>query len=187
MLRAVLFDWGDTLMEFRFDEELMADAFRQGLEALGRRDLAPAEDVLRHFREQFEPLIQQAKAFAAAAKSIADVVRGIRTGPSAPGSPQDKLDLIRQEIAKQRTILLSGDPEEQLAAGQKMQELLQELLAVGEEQLDVNGPEFRALREEVIAQLEQVEATFESLGGDAKDLIVAEPGVGYRIREAPRD
>jgi putative hydrolase of the HAD superfamily len=56
MLRAVLFDWGDTLMEFRFDEELMADAFRKGLDALGRGDLAPADDILGHFREQFEPL-----------------------------------------------------------------------------------------------------------------------------------
>jgi len=56
MLRAVLFDWGDTLMEFRFDEELMADAFRKGLAALGREDPVPADDILRHFREQFEPL-----------------------------------------------------------------------------------------------------------------------------------
>jgi len=56
MLRAVLFDWGDTLMEFRFDEELMADAFRRGIEALDRDELAPADDVLKHFREQFEPL-----------------------------------------------------------------------------------------------------------------------------------
>jgi putative hydrolase of the HAD superfamily len=56
MLRAVLFDWGDTLMEFRFDEELMADAFRKGLDALGRGDLPPADEILRHFREQFEPL-----------------------------------------------------------------------------------------------------------------------------------
>ena len=56
MLRAVLFDWGDTLMEFRFDEELMADAFRHGVDALGRDDLAPASEVLRYFREQFEPL-----------------------------------------------------------------------------------------------------------------------------------
>jgi putative hydrolase of the HAD superfamily len=56
MLRAVLFDWGDTLMEFRFDEELMADAFRHGLDALGRDDLAPSGDVLGHFRERFEPL-----------------------------------------------------------------------------------------------------------------------------------
>src|SRR4029453_7228837 len=56
MLRAVLFDWGDTLMEFRFDEELMADAFARGVDALGRDGLAPAGDILGHFREQFEPL-----------------------------------------------------------------------------------------------------------------------------------
>ena len=56
MLRAVLFDWGDTLMEFRFDEKLMDAAFRAGLEALGRDDLAPADEVRAHFREQFEPL-----------------------------------------------------------------------------------------------------------------------------------
>jgi putative hydrolase of the HAD superfamily len=56
MLRAVLFDWGDTLMEFRFDEELMDTAFRAGLEALGRNDLAPADDIREHFRAQFEPI-----------------------------------------------------------------------------------------------------------------------------------
>ena len=56
MLRAVMFDWGDTLMEFRFDEELMDTAFRAGLEALDRDDLAPADEVRAHFREQFEPL-----------------------------------------------------------------------------------------------------------------------------------
>ena len=56
MLSAVLFDWGDTLMEFRFDEELMADAFQAGLKALDRDDLAPGQEVLAHFREQFEPL-----------------------------------------------------------------------------------------------------------------------------------
>ena len=56
MLRAVLFDWGDTLMEFRFDAELMDAAFRAGLDALGRDDLAPADDIRTHFREQFEPL-----------------------------------------------------------------------------------------------------------------------------------
>ena len=56
MLCAVLFDWGDTLMEFRFDAELMDTAFRAGLEALDRDDLAPADDIRAHFREQFEPL-----------------------------------------------------------------------------------------------------------------------------------
>ena len=56
MLRAVLFDWGDTLMEFRYDEELMDSAFRAGLEALERDDLAPADEIRAHFRERFEPL-----------------------------------------------------------------------------------------------------------------------------------
>jgi putative hydrolase of the HAD superfamily len=56
MLRAALFDWGDTLMEFRFDEELMDAAFRAGLEVLDRDDLAPADDIRAHFRDQFEPL-----------------------------------------------------------------------------------------------------------------------------------
>jgi putative hydrolase of the HAD superfamily len=56
VLEAVLFDWGDTLMEFRFDEELMDSAFRAGLEAIGRDDLAPADEIRAHFRERFEPL-----------------------------------------------------------------------------------------------------------------------------------
>jgi putative hydrolase of the HAD superfamily len=56
VLEAVLFDWGDTLMDFQFDEELMDRAFRAGLQALDRDDLAPADDIRAHFRERFEPL-----------------------------------------------------------------------------------------------------------------------------------
>ena len=55
MLEAVLFDWGDTLMEFRYDEELMDTAFRAGLAALERESL-PADEIRAHFRERFEPL-----------------------------------------------------------------------------------------------------------------------------------
>jgi len=56
VLEAVLFDWGDTLMDFQFDEELMDRAFRAGLAALEREDLAPADEIRAHFREHFEPL-----------------------------------------------------------------------------------------------------------------------------------
>lgn len=56
MLEAVLFDWGDTLMDFRYDEELMDEAFRAGLAALDRDDLAPADEIRTHFRAEFEPL-----------------------------------------------------------------------------------------------------------------------------------
>ena len=54
VLRAVLFDWGDTLMDFRYDEELMDAAFRAGLAALerdrpgaGGRDSRPLPGELR--------------------------------------------------------------------------------------------------------------------------------------------
>ena len=42
MLEAVLFDWGGTLMQFQWDDELLAAGHRAGLEALGRGDEAAA-------------------------------------------------------------------------------------------------------------------------------------------------
>jgi putative hydrolase of the HAD superfamily len=52
MLEAVLFDWGDTLMEWRWDEELLVAGHRAGLQAIGREDL----ELTEHFRERYEPL-----------------------------------------------------------------------------------------------------------------------------------
>ena len=43
-------------MDFRYDEDLMDAAFRAGLAALERDDLAPADEIRAHFRENFEPL-----------------------------------------------------------------------------------------------------------------------------------
>jgi putative hydrolase of the HAD superfamily len=56
VLRAVLFDWGDTLMEFAYDPALVEAGHRAGLAALGRDDLPDFERTAAHFRERYEPL-----------------------------------------------------------------------------------------------------------------------------------
>ena len=56
MLQAVLFDWGDTLMEFAYDPELVEAGHRAGLAALGRDGLPDSDAVAAHFREHYEPL-----------------------------------------------------------------------------------------------------------------------------------
>jgi putative hydrolase of the HAD superfamily len=53
---AVLFDWGDTLIRFVYDETLVEAGHRAGLAALGRDDLPEVERVATHFRERYEPL-----------------------------------------------------------------------------------------------------------------------------------
>jgi putative hydrolase of the HAD superfamily len=52
---AILFDWGDTLMKFAYEPELVEAGQRAGLEALGRDDLPSVERVATHFRERYEP------------------------------------------------------------------------------------------------------------------------------------
>jgi putative hydrolase of the HAD superfamily len=56
VIEAVLFDWGDTLMQFSWDEEFVAAGHRAGLEALGRPELPPVEQVTAHFLERYFPL-----------------------------------------------------------------------------------------------------------------------------------
>ena len=57
MLRAVLFDWGDTLMQFGYDPDLVEAGHRAGLEALGRDGLPETNVIAAHFRERYEPLL----------------------------------------------------------------------------------------------------------------------------------
>jgi putative hydrolase of the HAD superfamily len=52
---AVLFDWGDTLMRFVYDEALVEAGHRAGLATLEREDLPEVERVAAHFRERYEP------------------------------------------------------------------------------------------------------------------------------------
>jgi putative hydrolase of the HAD superfamily len=56
MLEAVLFDWGDTLMDFRYDPDLVEAGHRAGLAALRRDEIPEAEAIAEHFREHYEPL-----------------------------------------------------------------------------------------------------------------------------------
>jgi putative hydrolase of the HAD superfamily len=52
VLEAVLFDWGDTLMRWQFDVELLTAGHAAGLRALGRE---PDERVTMRFREAYLP------------------------------------------------------------------------------------------------------------------------------------
>ena len=56
MLRAVLFDWGDTLMQFEFDPDLVEAGHRAGIEALGRDGSLDVEGMTAHFTERYLPL-----------------------------------------------------------------------------------------------------------------------------------
>jgi putative hydrolase of the HAD superfamily len=56
VLRAVLFDWGDTLMQFGYDPEFVEAGQKAGLEALNRDGLPEADAITAHFREQYEPM-----------------------------------------------------------------------------------------------------------------------------------
>jgi putative hydrolase of the HAD superfamily len=52
---AVLFDWGDTLMQFAYDEALVEAGHRAGLATLDRDDLPEVEHMAALFRERYEP------------------------------------------------------------------------------------------------------------------------------------
>ena len=57
MVDAVLFDWGDTLFEFAYDEELLESGWHAGLSALGRDGLPSHDETAARFREHYLPLL----------------------------------------------------------------------------------------------------------------------------------
>jgi putative hydrolase of the HAD superfamily len=57
MVEAVLFDYGDTLMRFAYEPELIEHGHRAGLDALGRDGVPDPDRVAAHFREEYEPLL----------------------------------------------------------------------------------------------------------------------------------
>jgi putative hydrolase of the HAD superfamily len=58
VIDAVLFDWGDTLFHFAYDEALLEAGWEAGLAALARDDELPShEETAAHFRERYFPLL----------------------------------------------------------------------------------------------------------------------------------
>jgi len=55
VIEAVLFDWGDTLMQFEFSEERIELGYRAGLDAIGRDGLPELAEVSARFRAAIEP------------------------------------------------------------------------------------------------------------------------------------
>lgn len=57
MIDAVLFDWGHTLYDFVFDEELLVAGWDAGLDALGHDAPPDHEQAAQRFREEYLPRI----------------------------------------------------------------------------------------------------------------------------------
>jgi putative hydrolase of the HAD superfamily len=57
VLRAVLFDWGDTLFHFAYDEDLLEAGWAAGLATLDRDGLPGPDETAARFREQYLPLL----------------------------------------------------------------------------------------------------------------------------------
>ena len=88
MLKAVLFDWGDTLMEFVYSPELVAAGHRAGLAAIGQDD---RPELTEHFREEYEPLFW--------APGTIDEIEYPRIGQGVPG---DEAARLRAPLRRER-------------------------------------------------------------------------------------
>jgi FMN phosphatase YigB (HAD superfamily) len=67
MPEAVLFDWGETLVHFEWDDGLLAAGHRAGLAALGREDEAAA--FTERFRSELLPALVPGDDYGAAMRS----------------------------------------------------------------------------------------------------------------------
>jgi putative hydrolase of the HAD superfamily len=57
VIDAVLFDWGDTLFHFAWDESLVEAGWEAGLAALEREGLPDHDETATRFRERYLPLL----------------------------------------------------------------------------------------------------------------------------------
>jgi putative hydrolase of the HAD superfamily len=68
VLESVLFDWGNTLVEFTWDDELLAEGHRAGLAALGRE--GEAEAFTRRFVDDVLPRMHPGEDYAALLREL---------------------------------------------------------------------------------------------------------------------
>jgi HAD superfamily hydrolase (TIGR01509 family) len=59
VIDAVLFDWGDTLFHFEYDDALLEAGWAAGLAAVGRAGPPAHADAAERFRERYMPLLWQ--------------------------------------------------------------------------------------------------------------------------------
>jgi putative hydrolase of the HAD superfamily len=57
MVDAILFDWGDTLFHFAYDEALLEAGWEAGLATLDREELPGHDESAARFRERYMPLL----------------------------------------------------------------------------------------------------------------------------------
>ena len=57
MLDAVLFDWGETLFHFAYEDELLDAGWEAGLAAVARDALPPPREAAARFREEYLPIL----------------------------------------------------------------------------------------------------------------------------------
>jgi len=57
VLRAVLFDWGDTLFHFAYDEALLEAGWEAGLATIERDGVPGHDETAARFRERYLPLL----------------------------------------------------------------------------------------------------------------------------------
>ena len=136
--------------------------------------------AVQEITETFGPAIELARKAQSIVEAVQDQIRTLRTSRDDPRATVDKLEDVRREISEQRAIMLAGTPEEQLEAARKLQDLNQELIAIGRDELDQSGPQFRALVAEIIDNLRSVE-TF--LGDQTGSLESLERQQEERLRE----
>jgi hypothetical protein len=117
----------------------------------------------RQITEQFSKAIEIAKQAKSLFETVQKTILGTRLAdPNA--TPQDKLGAIQKEIALQKDILLTGKPEDQLKAAQRLNELFPQLLQIAGDTLDQSGPEFASVKSAVDVGLSQLAAFLDAQG-----------------------